>query len=175
MISTALIPRLCKIIEGGAFDPYSAKEVRTLVDFTEQIEASVDREDLKFQVSIFHRCQYRITASRFMNSQMLLKSVFVVFQQAVQAAESTLGPHLQLNNPRFDPEAIPARRRYLNRLIKLLSNIVRWRKYSKERYGIGMLLTTLSTNCMLPVAESGWEVGGEDCMRKVCSLISMLQ
>lgn len=51
MISTAIIPRLCKIIDAGGFDPYSARDLRTLVDVVEQIEASVAREDLKFQVS----------------------------------------------------------------------------------------------------------------------------
>lgn len=51
MISTAIIPRFCKIVEsGGAFDPYSARDVRRAIDFVEQVEASVEREDLKFQV-----------------------------------------------------------------------------------------------------------------------------
>lgn len=98
---------------------------------------------------------------------MLLKSVYVVFQRAVDAAESTLAPYLALNQPRFDPESVPARKRYLVRCYKLASNIVRWRKYTGERFGIGLLLTKLINNCMLPVAESGWDVGGEDVMRKV--------
>ena len=51
MISTAIIPRISKMIEGGAFDPYSAKSTRTLVDLAEQIELSVVRDNLKFQVS----------------------------------------------------------------------------------------------------------------------------
>lgn len=50
MISTAVIPKLCKLIDGGAFDPYSAAHVRALVDVAEEIEVSVQREDLKFQV-----------------------------------------------------------------------------------------------------------------------------
>jgi GC-rich sequence DNA-binding factor len=98
---------------------------------------------------------------------MLLKSVFAVFQRATSAAESTLASYLALNSPRFDPEAIPARRRYLNRCSKLVTNVMRWRKYTGERFGIGMLITRFSTDCMLPVAESGWEVGGEDSIRKV--------
>ena len=51
MIATAVIPRICKMLEGGAFDPYSAKDTRTLVDLAEQIELSVERDNLKFQVS----------------------------------------------------------------------------------------------------------------------------
>ena len=98
---------------------------------------------------------------------MLLKSAYAVFKQAVDSSEFVLAPYLTMNNPRFDPEAIPARRRYLVRRIKLLVNMIRWRKYLGERFGIGLLIETLSTKCMLPVAESGWDVGGEECMRKV--------
>lgn len=50
MISTAIIPRLCKMIESGAFDAYSAKSVRRIVDLAEQVEASVERSNQKFQV-----------------------------------------------------------------------------------------------------------------------------
>lgn len=50
MISTALIPRICRIIESGALDAYSASDVRRLVDLTEQVEASVDKQSLKFEV-----------------------------------------------------------------------------------------------------------------------------
>ena len=81
--------------------------------------------------------------------------------------EETLAPYMSLNKPSFDPEAIPARRRYLWRCYKLLSNMIRWRKYAGERYGLGMLITSLVTKTILPVAESGWEVGGEECLRKV--------
>lgn len=50
MISTAVIPRLCKLLEGGALDPYSATDVRKLTDLAEQIELSVERSNLKFEV-----------------------------------------------------------------------------------------------------------------------------
>lgn len=99
---------------------------------------------------------------------MLLKSVFVVFQGAVDSTDSALTPYLALNQPRFDPEAIPARRRYLTRRYKLLRNLFQWRKYSGERFGLGQLAQRLVGNAMLPVADGGWEVGGEECMRKVC-------
>lgn len=105
---------------------------------------------------------------------MLLKSVFTVFQRAVESAEATVAPYLALNQPPFDPESIPARQRYLARRQKLLNNLIRWRKYTGERFGIGMLLTNLVNNCTLPVAESGWDVGGEERMRKVRRFRSVL-
>ena len=51
MVSTAIVPRLCKIIEGGGFNPYSMKDVRTATDLVEQVEIAVrDTANLKFQV-----------------------------------------------------------------------------------------------------------------------------
>lgn len=52
MISTAIVPRLSQLIEAGAFDPYSARDLRRLIDLAEQIEVSVDKDGLKFQVRI---------------------------------------------------------------------------------------------------------------------------
>ena len=52
MITTALIPRFCRIIEGGGLDPYSAKDIRRLVDLFEEIEVSVDKQNQKFEVSL---------------------------------------------------------------------------------------------------------------------------
>ena len=58
MVSTAIVPRLCKLIEGGGFNPYSMKDVRTATDLVEQVEIAVrDTANLKFQVrtqSIFN-------------------------------------------------------------------------------------------------------------------------
>ncbi|PIL22749.1 hypothetical protein GSI_15442 [Ganoderma sinense ZZ0214-1] len=151
MITTALIPRLCRIIEGGGLDPYSAKDIRRLVDLAEEIEVSVDKQNQKFE--------------------LFLKSVYTVFDAAVTETEMALTPFLELNQPRFDPQAIPARRRFLTRRHKLLRNILQWRKYAGDRYGLGNLATRLVASSMLPVAESGWEVGGEDIMRKVAQAL----
>ena len=52
MISTAVIPRICKLLESGALDPYSSKDIRTLIDLVEQIELSVGREEQKFLVRL---------------------------------------------------------------------------------------------------------------------------
>lgn len=105
---------------------------------------------------------------------MFLKSALAPFRTAVTDMENALAPFLALNQPRFDPEAIPARRRVLTRQRKLLSNILRWRKYTGDLFGIGQLATRLVENCVLPVAESGWEVGGEECVQKVGSRLLLL-
>ena len=50
MISTAVIPLICKVIEGGALDVYSQNHIMRMVDLSEEIEASLDPGNIKFQV-----------------------------------------------------------------------------------------------------------------------------
>ena len=98
---------------------------------------------------------------------MLLKSVLAAFQAAVDEEERLLGPYLKVNQSRFDPEAIPARRRYLNRRVKLVQTLVRWRKHSGQSSGVEGLVKRAVDAFIVPVADGGWDVGGEECLRKV--------
>lgn len=52
MISTAIIPRLCKVIEGGALDVYSEQHVKRMVDLAEEVEATMEEGNIKFQVCV---------------------------------------------------------------------------------------------------------------------------
>jgi len=98
---------------------------------------------------------------------MFLKAVLSVFQDAVNDLISSQAPFLALNNPPFHPEAIQARRRLLARQETLMINIIRWRKYTASLFGIDGVAENLLMNCIVPVAKSGWEVGGEVCLRRV--------
>ncbi|KAF8517432.1 nineteen complex-related protein 2-domain-containing protein [Hysterangium stoloniferum] len=152
MVSQVVIPRLCKLIEGGALDPYSTRHIRRMIDIAEQVEASVEQSGLRFQ--------------------SLLKSVSTVFQDVATSLHTLLSPSLGPTNvgPPFDPQSVPARRRFLIRRLKLLTNLIKWRKYTGERFGLGEVATSLIQRCILPVAERGWEVGGEELMRKMVEI-----
>jgi GC-rich sequence DNA-binding factor len=103
---------------------------------------------------------------------MLLKSVAGCFQAAISSTEESIVKYTQTQGQQsrvagFNPDAIPARRRFLNRRLKLVKNLLRWRKYTGERFGLGGMLARLIEHSIVPIAESGWEVGGEDIVRKV--------
>ncbi|KIM43007.1 hypothetical protein M413DRAFT_69575 [Hebeloma cylindrosporum] len=153
MISTAVIPLICKLIDGGALDVYSSKHIRRMVDLAEEVEASVEQGGGKFQT--------------------LLKSVAGCFQAAISATEESVVKYTQTQSRAagFNPDAIPARRRFLNRRVKLMKNLLRWRKYTGERFGLGTILAQLIERSIVPVAEGGWEVGGEDIVRKVVNMV----
>jgi GC-rich sequence DNA-binding factor len=98
---------------------------------------------------------------------MVLKSVYSVFERSVSASESLVAPFVALNRPIFDPDAIAARQRLLRRASKFLDTLIQWRKYAGEKLGIGDLCIRYMNNIVLPIAESGWEVGGEEIAREV--------
>ncbi|OAX42141.1 hypothetical protein K503DRAFT_790350 [Rhizopogon vinicolor AM-OR11-026] len=147
MISTAIVPLICKQVEAGALDPYSAVDMRNMINLAEQVEASIGQGNHKFQ--------------------MILKSVYSVFEHSISTSESLLAPFIALNRPIFDPEAITARRRLLRHASKILDTLIQWRKYTGEILGIGELCVRHVNNIALPIAESGWDVGGEEIAREV--------
>jgi GC-rich sequence DNA-binding factor len=98
---------------------------------------------------------------------MLLRSVQSSFQVAITEMESLISRYESEKNPPFDPATIPARLQFLARRIKLLQNLLQWRECAGEKYGVGALSTRLVENSIFPVAQSGWEVGGEESIRKV--------
>ena len=93
------------------------------------------------------------------------------FQAAVVETETLLAKYKSTQQSvfAFNPEAIPGRRRFLSRRVKLLRNVLRWRKYTGEGFGLDLLIGKLVEGCILSVAESGWDVGGEEISRMVSS------
>ncbi|KAF8627463.1 hypothetical protein AX17_006276 [Amanita inopinata Kibby_2008] len=153
MISTAIVPRLCKLVEGGALDVYSTKHIRRMVDLAEEIEASVEDGNAKLQI--------------------LLKTTMARFETEIANAESLVMKYKSAsrNIPTFDPEAIPARRRFLARQVKLLQNLLRWRKHTGERFGTRFLVNRLVEGCIIDIAENGWEAGGEEFARQAAGML----
>ncbi|KAG2010010.1 hypothetical protein CC2G_012869 [Coprinopsis cinerea AmutBmut pab1-1] len=157
MISTAIIPKLCKSIEGGALDVYSERHIKRMIDLAEEVEATIEGA----------------SGNKFQN---LLGSVVAAFQTAIQDTEALLDKFASVKGktPAFNPESIPSRRRFLIRRVKLLRNLLRWRKFTGERFGLDRLIGRLVDNCFLSVADSGWDVGGEEVARTVCHISRFL-
>ncbi|KAH7336933.1 nineteen complex-related protein 2-domain-containing protein [Rhizoctonia solani] len=149
MTATAIIPRLTKLVQAGALDPYSGKHVKRLRDVVEQIEATVEADSAKLNP--------------------LLGACIAPFRKAVDELQTQLATY-PLGAGTFDPEGVPARTRYLGKVFKLLANLVAWRKYTGEKFGIGELIERTLVKIMLPIAEGGWEVGGEGILRKLVYL-----
>jgi GC-rich sequence DNA-binding factor len=100
---------------------------------------------------------------------MLLRSILARFESAIAHTEAHVSRYRSVARlaPAFDPESIPARRRFLAKRVKLLQNLMRWRKHTGERFGIGSLATRLVDSCVVDFAQDGWEVGGDEFARRV--------
>ncbi|PPQ85156.1 hypothetical protein CVT25_004163 [Psilocybe cyanescens] len=153
MITSAIIPLICKVIENGGLDVYSSKHTRRVIDLAEEIEASIDGQGVKFQ--------------------LVLRSVFNTFQNAVSEIRESVIKYTRLHQslPGFNPDSITSRRRFLNHCVKLLKNLLRWRKYAGGRFGLDAVVNQLVEDCIVIVARTGWEVGGEDVARKVVQML----
>ena|SRR5258705_7333465 len=91
------------------------------------------------------------------------------FQDAITDTETSLAKFKSAQPlPGFNLDSVPSRQRYLFRRMKLLRNMLRWRKYTGELIGLDVLVGRLVDVCILEVAQSGWDVGGEDVARQVC-------
>jgi len=91
------------------------------------------------------------------------------FQDAITDTEISLAKFKSVQLlPGFNLDSIPSRQRYLFRRVKLLRNLLRWRKYTGDLIGLDVLVGRLVDVCILEVAQSGWDVGGEDVARQVC-------
>ncbi|KAJ1303381.1 hypothetical protein OPQ81_011573 [Rhizoctonia solani] len=150
MTATAIIPRLTRLIQAGALDPYSGKHVKRLRDVVEQIEAIVEVDSVKLNP--------------------LLGACIEPFRKAVDELQTQLAQY-QLGAAVFDPEGIPARIRYLAKVSKLVANLVAWRKYTGEKFGVGELIERTLGKVMLPIAEGGWDVGGQEILRKTVATV----
>jgi GC-rich sequence DNA-binding factor len=76
-------------------------------------------------------------------------------------------PYLALDSVPFHPEAIAARSRRLAHQEKLITNILRWRRHTSSVFGIDEVLKNLLVKCVLPIAKTGWEVGGQGYVHRV--------
>ncbi|KAK7035518.1 hypothetical protein VNI00_011811 [Paramarasmius palmivorus] len=155
MITTAIIPRMSKIIEGGALDVYSHSHIRRVIDIMEELEATIEPGSPKLQV--------------------LSKSVVICFEKAIHETEKLIAKFTSTvatrPAPAFDPESVPSRQRFLTRRLKLLANLLQWRKLTGERFGLGQLAARIVDGLILGIAEGGWEVGGADVIQTVASML----
>jgi GC-rich sequence DNA-binding factor len=94
---------------------------------------------------------------------VLLRAVLTTFQTAIADTEQLVEKYKLATSAggaaAFDPASIPARTRFLNRRTKLLRNIIKWRKYTGERFGIRESISRLVEGSIADIARGGWDGG----------------
>jgi GC-rich sequence DNA-binding factor len=94
--------------------------------------------------------------------------VITTFEAAISSTLDLIQQYtaVQRSAP-FNPDVISSRKRFLTRRTKLLDNLLRWRKFTGERFGIGQLIEKLINATIMSFAEDGWDAGGEAIVRQV--------
>jgi len=154
MTSTAFVPRLNVLVNAGAFDPYSTHHLRRMLDLAEQLEAYLGNEDMKYQ--------------------SVLQTVAHGFQKSITTMRDQITRFIGADTSRvtgFHSESLSARLRFMARAARLLSNLLQWRRYTKERHGLGLLCGDILSDLLLPVARGGWEVGAGDALGKIVATV----
>lgn len=67
--------------------------------------------------------------------------------------------------PAFDPASRTSMERFVRRRLKLIKNILLWRRQSPNE--VRELVNRLVTEVLRPVLERAWDGGGQDMVQKV--------
>ncbi|WVQ79421.1 hypothetical protein IAT38_001518 [Cryptococcus sp. DSM 104549] len=148
MVSTAVVPLLTKAFEAGAYDPYSAPQTRRAVDLMDVVAELAGKDSRKFTT--------------------LLKAILLVFHNHLISLSTTIASVTvasALPPPAFDPASRPAMERYVRRRIKLLKNMLLWKREAPQE--IRELVIRLVGEVLRPVLGRTWEGGGKEMAAQV--------
>ncbi|KAL1412967.1 hypothetical protein Q8F55_000716 [Vanrija albida] len=148
MVSKAVVPLFIKGLEVGAYDPYSTPQTRRSVDMVEVIGDLTRKESRKY-IS-------------------LVKAALGVFQAHVlelATAVSASGGPVAQRPPPYNPAARSAMQRYVRRRIKLIRNLLLWRRVAPTE--VQDLVARVVSVVLRPVLARTWEGGGDDMAKRV--------
>jgi GC-rich sequence DNA-binding factor len=163
MVSRAVVPLLVKAFENGAYDPYSAPQTRRAVDLADVVSELTGKDSRKFTV-----CPTNSLCGIEADDQSFLKAILMVYHHHIvdlaasvqQAAAPTAIPP-----PAFDPASRTSMERFVRRRLKLIKNILLWRRQSMNE--ARELITRIVNDVLRPVMERAWDGGGRDMALKV--------
>jgi GC-rich sequence DNA-binding factor len=166
MVSDAVVPRLTKAFEAGAYDPYSAKQTRRAVDLAEVIVDLAGKDSRKYTVGrSITLYALRIESHSY---QALLRAVLAVFHNHILTLSSTVAACSASSAalpPAFDPASRFAMQRFVRKRIKLLRNMLLWRREAGQE--VGQLCNRLVGEVIRPALERAWDGGGREMAEKV--------
>jgi GC-rich sequence DNA-binding factor len=108
-------------------------------------------------------------------SQVILRAVFAVYHNTLLSLSASIIActiPTSLPPPAFDPASRPAMERYLSKRMKLLRNILLWRREAPQE--VRELVTRLVAEVFRPILSRTWGGGGREMGAKVCGILRCL-
>lgn len=143
MVSKAVLPLLIRSFESGAYDPYSTPQTRKAIDLAEVISDLTGKDSRKYAD--------------------LLKAILGVFRQHVLDLAAQVGASAApgaVAPPAFDPTSRIALGRYVRRRLKLIRNLLLWKREAGR--DVAEVLNRLVGEVLKPILDKQWDGGGKE-------------
>ena len=148
MVSKTVVPLLTKQFENGSYDPYSTPQTRRAIDLVEVVADLTGKTSPKYVA--------------------LLKAILGVFNTTIVDLATAVGVSMGQNAippPGFNPEARVALGRFVRKRVKLIKNVLLWRReaFMEVREYVNRIVGEV----LRPVLERQWEGGGRELAQEV--------
>jgi len=152
MVSAAVIPNIVKAFEAGAYDVYSAKQSRRVVDLVDLVSVYTTKDNVNFR--------------------SIVRAVVELFLRHVDATaglvKAASGPESG-QPPAFDPASRTALATFARRRIKLMRNLLMWRRFSSSE--VADLLRKIVVEILLPCLTKCWDSGGQQLAEEAVRVV----
>lgn len=148
MVSSVVTRTITRAIEAGAYDLYSLRQTRILVDLADMIAEYAGKENSKFRAT--------------------LTAILTAFVEEIDELRDMVAKAMApdaIPPPAFDPASRSALSSFVHRQLKLASTILAWRRFASiETTG---LVNRILKEILQPCLTRSWESGGQEAAAKV--------
>jgi len=160
VIANTFIPRVIDACKSGAFDPWSAKDTRSMTEILEQIGYVLERDNSRFQ--------------------SLISAFLHIFESHIDTLIDAMSNPPAIAAPSFDPRAPPALLSFLGRIKVLFFNLFSLNRYvsASERPFYLDLIDRLVGKLMWNLLGSAKDTGGKEIAQEIltrCGRSNLLQ
>jgi GC-rich sequence DNA-binding factor len=151
MTQKAVLPFLTKSLEAQAYDPYSLPQTRKAIDLAEVIHSLCGQSSKKYAD--------------------LLRAIMAVFAEEVTRQTGQIADCLAtgaIPPPSFDPASREALGRFVRRRLKLIRNLLMWKREAARE--VGEITSRIVGEVLRPVLERQWGGGGRELAQTVSHL-----
>ena len=152
MTQKTVLPILIKSFENGAYDPYSTPQTRRAIDLAEVIHSLCGENSRKYAD--------------------LLRAIMAVFGEEIARQTEQVASCLHaeaIPPPGFEPTTRTALGRYVRRRLKLVRNLLMWKREAGRE--VGEMVSRIVGEVLRPVLQRHWEGGGKELAQTVSRVL----
>lgn len=150
MVSSAVTVLITKCVEVGGYDLYSAGQARRLTDLVDMVGEYTGKENSKYKAIL------RAVLSTF-NAQI---------DSLIEKVSNITQSNASQDPPAFDPATRTSLMSFNHRQIKLVRNLLAWKRYVPMG-DLNTLVAKLVSGAMRAGIQKHWDSGGSDLATRV--------